>query len=105
MRRYLEQDKATHELRLVITDLYQGEHERTEFRVTDRDGRPMRNFPELAGLTVEQDWGPYGIEFYVLMGPYKCRRNVTVEPSAIGPTEHAPCKREKSKRAKCALCA
>lgn len=106
MRRYLQHDAKTGELHLVITDDWQGEHERTVFRVTDQDGRPVRNFRELDGLMVLQDWGPSGVQFYVLMGVYKCRRNVTVEPQAMGPTEHVACKRlaSKSKRAKCALC-
>jgi len=38
----LEQDKGTGELRQVHTDLWQGSHERKEWRVTDSAGRVLR---------------------------------------------------------------
>jgi hypothetical protein len=54
MTKTLRHDASTGELRLVYTDLWNGQHERTEYRVTgEREGgRPVRNRPELDGTPV-----------------------------------------------------
>ena len=103
MRKQLRHDQETGELRLVYTDLWDGMHERTEYRVmSDRvDGRPVRGRADLDGTPV--------------MGtaPDLCIRNpsgfgqtpVWTEPVATGPTDKTPCPRAANARRKCELCA
>ena len=93
-------------LRLVILDLYEGQHERDEFRVVGSDDRPVRAsaFPEAVGLAVEHEWGPAEGEYYVRMGGFGTRVRVHIEPTAIGPAERTACPRTQSKRRKCDLC-
>lgn len=105
MHRFLQHDEASGELRLVMTDTYDGQHERDEFRVVDQDGRPMRRRPELEGLPVMHEWGPDGSRYYIHMGPFRTRRNVSIEQTAVGPTERTPCPKAENRRRKCALCA
>lgn len=105
MRRYLADVDGA--LRLVVLDLYEGTHERDEFRVVGSDGRPVRTtaFPEAAGLPVEHEWGPTEGEYYVRMGAMRTRVRVHIEPTAIGPTERTPCRLAANPRnRKCAQC-
>lgn len=105
MRTFLSHDKASGELRLVMTDLWDGQHERTEFRVIDDDGRPVRRGERFDGEDAYRDsFGGY----YVKVGPSFDRRTVNfrAEQTATGPTVKTPCRRAASKsgRANCALC-
>lgn len=54
MRKFLSHDATTGELRMVYTDLWDGQHERTEYRVTtERErGFKVRNRPDLDGREV-----------------------------------------------------
>ena len=53
MRKFLAHDAETGELRLVYTDLWDGQHERTEYRVTGgRGGGVLRNHADLDGREV-----------------------------------------------------
>ena len=57
--------------RLVFTDLYAGQHERTEYAVVNDDGSPVRRGQEFGGLPV------FSADYhYVKVGP--ARREVPV---------------------------
>ena len=103
MHTFLHHDEASGELRLVMTDLWDGQHERTEFRVIDSDGRPVRRGQDFDGLTAYRDsFGGY----YVKRGQWGEREvHVTAEQRATGETVKTPCPKVASKRRKCALCA
>lgn len=105
-RRVIAEGEAG-QLLVVITDLWQGEHERTEYRVTGSDRLPVmaRHFPEAVGLPVESCWGPAGHEWYVRVGPFKTRVDVHTEETAAGPTVRTPCPKAANPRRKCQLCA
>jgi hypothetical protein len=94
------------ELRLVITDLYEGVHERTEFRVTGDSGRPLRAaaHPEVVGLAVEHEWGLEAGRYYVRTGPFRTRTDIRTEPAEAGETQRTPCRRAGHPRRKCQLC-
>jgi hypothetical protein len=54
MRRWLRLDPETHELHLVLTDLFDGRHMRTEYRCVG-DGHPLRGhrWDDLDGKRVD----------------------------------------------------
>lgn len=102
MRKTLAMDAVTREMRLVYTDLWEGQHERTEYRVTsDRTGgHVVRNMPELAGTPVLGT-----VPGLYIQGPGRRRSAVIwTEQTAVGPTVRTPCARAASARRKCALC-
>lgn len=101
MRKTLAHDPETRELRLVYTDLWEGQHERTEYRVTSgRGGGPLRNMADWDGLAV------FGTVpgLYVLGADGWTQIHVWTEETAIGPTVKTPCPRAANARRKCALC-
>ena len=103
MRTFLSHDEASGELRLVMTDLWDGQHERTEFRVIDSDGRPVRRGQDYDGLTAYRDsFGGH----YAKIGPMRREMPFKTEKHAVADSK-TPCRRlaSKSGRAKCALCA
>jgi hypothetical protein len=108
MRKFLSHDSETGELRLVYTDLWDGQHERTEYRVTDmRGGSPLRGnaFRELDGREVtgtapDLYLPPRGRTLSTDFVP-----RVWTEPTAIGLTVKTPCPKAVNPRRKCALCA
>jgi hypothetical protein len=106
MNRFLYHDPETSELRLVITDLYAGNHERTEFRVLSDDGGPVRNRPDLDGTRVFEQRGT--LRPYYIKAPNGAERNFAVEHLAIGPTVKTPCPVAAAagtrRRPKCELC-
>lgn len=114
MRRTLELDDATGEFRLVITDLYAGQHERDEFRVLTDAGEVLRSWPGredevawLAGRPVTEDRGAH-LPYYVTDDRmFRTKIRFRVEHEATGPTVKTGCRRlaSKSGRAKCPLCA
>jgi len=57
VRRWLQLDPETHELRLVLTDLFDGRHTRTEYRCFGDDGHPLRGprWDDLDGKRVDYD--------------------------------------------------
>jgi hypothetical protein len=57
VRRWLRLDPETDELRLVLTDLFDGRHTRTEYRCIGDDGRPLRGhrWDDLDGTRVDYD--------------------------------------------------
>ncbi len=57
MRRWLRLGPETHELRVVLTDLFDGGHTRTEYRCVGDDGRPLRGhrWDDLDGRRVDYD--------------------------------------------------
>lgn len=99
MRSFLHQDEASGELWLVFTDLYDGKHERTEFRVINSDGSPIRRYGHLSGLPAYRGASCH----YVRVGGQEVP--FQVETGAM-PTEKIVCRRlaSKSRRAKCLLC-
>ena len=101
MRSFLSHDEASGELRLVFTDLYAGQHERTEIPVVNDDGSPVRRGQEFDGLPVYYN-GHLG--HFVKVGP--ARRDVPVKTVGLAATTKTPCRRlaSKSGRAKCTLC-
>src|SRR3954469_25427390 len=105
MRQYLSIDEASGELRLVMTDTYNGQHERTEFRVTDDYGKLVRG-PSVAHLDGKSVHGSaLSGSFYVIRSADGGRSHFSTEHTAVGPTVKTPCPKEESRRRKCALCA
>jgi len=102
MDKRLEHDAATGQLLLVYTDLWDGQHERTAYRVTgERSGRPLRG-----SQWAEYDGRPV---FGTLPGLYVRNGDgshtaVWTEETATGPTEKTPCRKAGNARRKCALC-
>jgi hypothetical protein len=103
MRTFLSHDEASGELRLVMTDLWDGQHERTEFRVVSDEGRPIRKGQNFDGLTAYRD--AFG-GWYAKVGPSLREARFAVEKLAVREAK-TQCRRlaSKSGRAKCALCA
>lgn len=100
MRKFLYHDPDTRELRLVYTDLYAGQHERTEYRVTSsRGGSVIRNQPARDGAPV------FGTapSLYI-KSPHGDPIPVWTEETATGPTVKTPCPKATSARRKCRLC-
>jgi hypothetical protein len=103
MRQFLSYEAESGALLLVFTDLYAGQHERTEFVVVNTDGSPVRRGQDYDGLDV---YGNGAGGHYVKIGP--ARREVPVRTSGESATTFkTPCRRAASKsgRAKCTLCA
>jgi hypothetical protein len=105
MRKTLRHDPDTGELRLVYTDLWQGQHERTEYRVWTRfdDGERVRNRADLDGREVS------GVapDLYIANRVPGAISHTLIwtEPVPVGPTVKTPCPRASSARRKCSLCA
>jgi hypothetical protein len=115
MRRFLHIDETTRELRLVMVDLWDGKHERTEFRVIDSDGRPLRGesrWRHLDGAPVDSVRIGQGLRYYCAPSSNRPpslawesdRVYFDVEESAVGPTEKTPCARAQNRRRRCDLC-
>jgi hypothetical protein len=99
MKTFLSYDETSGKLRLVMTDLWEGQHERTEFRVVNSDGTPLRRGAELNG---QQVYGRAG-EWYIKPLGHEVR--VNTDPSERAVTTKTPCPKAESRRRKCALCA
>jgi hypothetical protein len=101
MRKYLQYDPETRELRLVYTDLWDGQHEQTEYRVTgSRGGDVVRSRPDLDGEPVLGTVPGLYIE-----GPQGAAIPVWTQDAAVGPTVKTPCPKASNARRKCGLCA
>lgn len=101
MQKFLAHDAETRELRLVYTDLWRGEHERTEYRVVSaRGGEPVHNMAEWAGTPVHGT-----VPGLYVRGAFGSQVPVWTEETAIGPTVKTPCPKATNNRRKCALCA
>jgi hypothetical protein len=103
VRKFLAHDPESRELRLVYTDLWNGQHERTEYRVTGgRSGDVLRNHADLDGREV------FGTVpgLYIKGAVGGTTIAVWTQETAVGPTVKTPCRRAASKsgRAKCKLC-
>ena len=114
MRRYLTVDEATREYRLVITDLWDGQHERTEFRVLTDSGDPLRARAGTedpaswtVGRPVQEDRGAFYPYYVTDDRLFRTKIRFRVENTATGPTVITTCRRlaSKSGRARCPLCA
>jgi hypothetical protein len=106
MNRFLYHDPKTSELRLVMTDFYAGNHERTEFRVLSDDNGPVRNRPDLDGVRVFEQRGM--LRPYYVKAPNGAEQHFAVEHLAVGPTVTTACPRAAAagtrRRPKCDLC-
>lgn len=105
MRQYLHHDEASGELRLVLEDLYRGQHERTEFRVIDDSGATVRRGQQFDGMDAERD-SLGGWHTYTSADRFIARRvSFQVEQRATAETR-TQCRRlaSKSGRARCDLC-
>jgi hypothetical protein len=106
VRRFLHIDEKTHELRLVITDLADGHHERTEFRVLGSDGRVLRGvaWGHLEGRRVEYD-GRFSLvpERHEYGATFR-RTYLDLQEPAIGVTAKVRCPRATNRRRRCDLC-
>ena len=101
MNKTLRHDTETGELRLVYADLWQGQHERTEYRVIDQPcGDGVRRRPDLDGTPV-LGTAP---DLYFEQGPFKAKIWVWTDQRAVGPTVKTPCARSGRSRRKCSLC-
>jgi hypothetical protein len=104
MRKFLSHDEESGELLLVYTDLWNGQHERTEYRVLSAraGGHVLRNLPDLDGKDV-QGTAP---DLYVRLGPWGERTvPVWTEDRATGPTVKVLCPKATNARSKCSRCA
>lgn len=104
MRKTLVMDAETREMRLVYADLWDGQHERTEYRVvSDRaGGHVLRDLPDYDGAQVHG----HAPGLYVKRGPWgELTVPVWTEETPVGPTVKTPCPRAANARRKCALCA
>jgi hypothetical protein len=103
MRKNLVSDAATRELRLRYEDCWHGEHEVTEYRVTDaRDGGDVvRNRGDLDGSPV------LGTVPGLYVRDERTRRETRVwtEQLPVAPTAKSPCPRAANARRRCALSA
>ena len=99
MRTFLSHDEASAKLKLVMTDLWDGQHERTEFTVVNSDGTPIRRMAKLDGLQV---YGRAG-EWYVKPLGHEVRVNTL--PGERAATTRTPCPKAENRRRKCTLCA
>lgn len=90
MRRYLRHDASTGALLLVLADLWQGEHEITEYPVVGESGQPVRNQPDLDGAAVDYAPGAYGAR-YCVRRPGRSALWLAVDPSAVEPMRF-PCR-------------
>ncbi len=99
MQTFLHHDEASGELRLVMTDFYNGQHERTEYHVVNSDGRPLRNRAELDGQPV------YGRPGGWYVKPMGREVRVNTLPGERAETTRTPCPKAENRRRKCALCA
>jgi hypothetical protein len=97
MHTFLSHDSETGELRLVYTDLWRGQHERTEYRVTaTRGGDVVRNRPDLDGWLVRGNVPGLYIRKHVDMP-------VWAQEVPVGETVKTPCPRAANARRKCSL--
>ena len=107
MIKSLRHDSGTGELRLVYTDLWEGQHERTEYRVTDmRGGVPLRG-AQWAGMDGRKVSGNAPDLYLAPIGPFGAADRaprVWTEERAIGPTVKTPCPKASNARRKCQQC-
>jgi hypothetical protein len=103
MQRFLHHDPDTGELRLAFTDLWDGNHERTEYRVVRPDGSPVLRRADRDAIPVHKD--SLGRWYIVIRVHSDHRDYFDVEDTPVVATK-TPCRRLASKRgrAKCALC-
>ena len=103
MRKTLVMDDATREMRVVYTDLWDGQHERTEYRVISGrgDSHVVRNMPEFDGRPV-LGTSP---SLYVKSADRFRDIPVWTQEVAVGPTVKTTCPKASNPRRKCALCA
>jgi hypothetical protein len=107
VRRFLHIDEETRELRLVITDLFDGMHERTEFRVLGSGGDVLRGLEQwghLEGRGVDFDG-----RFFLTPEPGDSggsfrRTYLETQERAIGITTKVRCPRVINRRRRCELC-
>ena len=97
MQTYLRQDSETRHLMLVMTDYYNGQHERTEFTVVNPDNEPVTTRADLNGLRVHGS--------YVRMPGSGAEVPVRTMPGERAETQRTECPRATNKRRKCNLCA
>ena len=101
MSRYLRYDPDARQLMLVLTDLYRGQHERTEYPLAGNTSRGL----EFDGARVTGNG--YAEPYRAITGTGIMQRRIPfdVEP-APQVTTRTPCRRlaSKSGRARCALC-
>jgi hypothetical protein len=107
MQRVLRYDAEAQELRLVYTDLWRGEHERTEYRVTDmRGGDPLRGkaFAEMDGREVTGTAPDLWLKPRGTVQATDFVPRVWTESKPVVPTVKTPCPRAANPRRKCGLC-
>jgi hypothetical protein len=95
MRTYLRHDAGARELRLVMTDYYNGQHERTEYTVVNSDDEPIRRMAELDGLRVHGG---------MVTMPSGARVPVRTMPGQRSATQRTDCPKAANRRRKCSLC-
>jgi hypothetical protein len=99
MDTFLSYDTESGELMLVMADLWDGQHERTEYHVVNSDGAPLRRGAEFDGLQVYGNAGAWYIK------PLGREVRVNTLPGEHAATVKTPCPKAENRRRKCALCA
>jgi hypothetical protein len=104
---FLRIDEETREMRLVVTDLADGMHERTEFRVLGSGGDVLRGLEQwghLEGRGVDFDGRFYLARELWEYGASFRRTYLDLQELAIGPTEKIACPRATNRLRRCELC-
>jgi hypothetical protein len=103
LQRTLVYNPEARELRLILAELWNAQHERTEYRVINDDGTPVRRGQEWDGQTAYTD-SP-GAGGYYIRGVGGRRITFRTEKTAAAESK-TPCRRlaSRSGRAKCPLC-
>jgi len=105
VRKFLRHDPGTGELRLVYTAVWDGYHERTEYRVMNaRTGGTVLRGPDAEDHDGRAVHG-HAPDLYIRLGPWGERHvPVWTEDAPVAATAKTPCPKTSNARRKCALC-
>lgn len=106
MRKTLVMDPDTRQMLVRYTDLWNGHHEVTDYRVTDRRdaGAPVRNRGDMDNLIGLPVLGT-SPDLYVKPAPGGYITRIWTDQIPTGPTVKTPCPKAGNARRKCEACA
>ena len=103
MRMHLEHDSETGRLMLVMSDLWNGQHEETRYTVADPYGNVVRRRQDLDGVTVAASGLHDGV-YYARPGGVARSLPFRTLAGEKSETVRTPCRKAGNARRKCALC-